>query len=255
QRKVVYEQRRDIMRQDDVSGQIQDMRRETLDVLIARCIPHNAYPEQWDTSALHEEILRLYGMDLPVADWAKEEGIAEEEIHERIADAIERKMASKTAETGPEIMRQVEKSLLLQELDHAWKEHLLTLDHLRQGINLRAYAQRDPLNEYKKEAFELFEAMLAELRERVTTLLARVQIRVDAPPASDLMPEDPEMGKLLAQHPLPEGMEMRDASSPTQAARKRGVDANDPSTWANVPRNAECPCGSGKKFKHCHGRS
>ncbi len=255
QRKVVYEQRRDIMRQDDVSGQIQDMRRETLDVLIARCIPHNAYPEQWDTSALHEEILRLYGMDLPVADWAKEEGIAEEEIRERIADAVERKMASKTAETGPEIMRQVEKSLLLQELDHAWKEHLLTLDHLRQGINLRAYAQRDPLNEYKKEAFELFEAMLAELRERVTTLLARVQIRIDAPPASDLMPEDPEMGKLLAQHPLPEGMEMRDAASPTQAARKRGIDPADPSTWANVPRNANCPCGSGKKFKHCHGRS
>ncbi|MBC8792866.1 MAG: preprotein translocase subunit SecA [Tagaea sp. CACIAM 22H2] len=255
QRKVVYEQRRDIMRQDDVSGQIQDMRRETLDVLIARCIPHNAYPEQWDTSALHEEILRLYGMDLPVADWAKEEGIAEEEIRERIADAIERKMASKTAETGPEIMRQVEKSLLLQELDHAWKEHLLTLDHLRQGINLRAYAQRDPLNEYKKEAFELFEAMLAELRERVTTLLARVQIRIDAPPASDLMPEDPEMGKLLAQHPLPEGMEMRDAASPTQAARKRGIDPADPTTWANVPRNANCPCGSGKKFKHCHGRS
>ena len=255
QRKVVYEQRRDIMRQDDVSGQIQDMRRETLDVLIARCIPHNAYPEQWDTSALHEEILRLYGMDLPVADWAKEEGIAEEEIRERIADAVERKMASKTAETGPEIMRQVEKSLLLQELDHAWKEHLLTLDHLRQGINLRAYAQRDPLNEYKKEAFELFEAMLAELRERVTTLLARVQIRIDAPPASDLMPEDPEMGKLLAQHPLPEGMEARDAASPTQAARKRGIDPADPSTWANVPRNANCPCGSGKKFKHCHGRS
>jgi preprotein translocase subunit SecA len=256
QRKVVYEQRRDIMRQDDVSGQIQDMRRETLDVLIARCIPHNAYPEQWDTSALHEEILRLYGMDLPVADWAKEEGIAEAEIHERIGDAIERKMASKTAETGPEIMRQVEKSLLLQELDHAWKEHLLTLDHLRQGINLRAYAQRDPLNEYKKEAFELFEAMLAELRERVTTLLARVQIRIDAPPASDLMPEDPEMGRLLAQHPLPEGMEMRDAAaSPTQAARKRGIDPADPTTWANVPRNANCPCGSGKKFKHCHGRS
>jgi preprotein translocase subunit SecA len=256
QRKVVYEQRRDIMRQDDVSGQIQDMRRETLDVLIARCIPHNAYPEQWDTTALHEEILRLYGMDLPVADWAKEEGIAEEQIHERIADAVERKMASKTAETGPEIMRQVEKSLLLQELDHAWKEHLLTLDHLRQGINLRAYAQRDPLNEYKKEAFELFEAMLAELRERVTTLLARVQIRIDAPPASDLMPEDPEMGRLLAQHPLPEGMEMRDAAaSPTQAARKRGVDPADPTTWVNVPRNANCPCGSGKKFKHCHGRS
>jgi preprotein translocase subunit SecA len=256
QRKVVYEQRRDIMRQDDVSGQIQDMRRETLDVLIARHIPANAYSEQWNAAGLQDETKRIFGLDLPVVDWAKEEGIAEEEIHERMSDAIERKMAGKTAETGPEIMRQVEKSLLLQELDLAWKEHLLTLDHLRQGINLRAYAQRDPLNEYKKEAFELFERMLEELRERITTLLARVQIRVDAPPASDLMPSDPDMGKMLAQHPAPDGMGGRDEpASPTQAARKRAVDANDPATWTNTPRNASCPCGSGKKYKHCHGRS
>ena len=252
QRKVVYEQRRDIMRQDDVSGQIQDMRRETLDVLVARHIPENAYSEQWDAKGLQDDVARIFGLDLPVVDWAKEEGIADEEMRERLNDAIERKMAGKTAETGPEIMRQVEKSLLLQELDHAWKEHLLTLDHLRQGINLRAYAQRDPLNEYKKEAFELFEGMLEELRERITTLLARVQIRIDAPPASDLMPSDPDTGKMLAQHPPAEGME---SASPTQAARKRSVDANDPATWVNTPRNAPCPCGSGKKYKHCHGKS
>ncbi|MFM8800966.1 MAG: preprotein translocase subunit SecA [Tagaea sp.] len=255
QRKVVYEQRREIMRHDDVSAQIQDMRAETLDVLIARHIPENAYSEQWDVKGLQDEVARIFGLDLPVAEWAKEEGIAEEEIRERLTDAIERKMAGKTAETGPEIMRQVEKSLLLQELDHSWKEHLLTLDHLRQGINLRAYAQRDPLNEYKKEAFELFETMLAELRERVTTLLARVQIRVDAPPASDLMPSDPDMGRMLAEHPAPGGPGGGgEANSPTQAARKRAVDANDPATWTNTPRNAPCPCGSGKKYKHCHGR-
>ncbi|MCM0021890.1 MAG: preprotein translocase subunit SecA, partial [Tagaea sp.] len=146
QRKVVYEQRRDIMRQDDVSGQIQDMRRETLDVLVTRHIPENAYSEQWNAKGLQDDVARIFGLDLPVVDWAKEEGIADEEMRERLSDAVERKMAGKTAETGPEIMRQVEKSLLLQELDHAWKEHLLTLDQLRQGINLRAYAQRDPLN-------------------------------------------------------------------------------------------------------------
>jgi preprotein translocase subunit SecA len=253
QRKVVYEQRRDIMRQDDVSGQIQDMRRETLDVLVTRHIPANAYSEQWDAKGLQAETARIFGLDLPVTEWAKEEGIADEEMRERLSDAVERKMAGKTAETGPEIMRQVEKSLLLQELDHSWKEHLLTLDHLRQGINLRAYAQRDPLNEYKKEAFELFEGMLEELRERITTLLARVQIRIDAPPASDYLPADPDMGKMLAQHPSPDGMD--EPASPTQAARKRGVDANDPATWGATPRNASCPCGSGKKYKHCHGKS
>jgi preprotein translocase subunit SecA len=254
QRKVVYEQRREIMREDDVADQIVDMRRETIEDLIARCIPHNAYPEQWDTSLLHEEIRRIFALDLPVADWAKEEGIAEEQIHERITDAVERKMAEKAANVGPDIMRQVEKSLLLQELDHAWKEHLLHLDHLRQGINLRAYGQRDPLNEYKKEAFEMFEAMLKEFRERITSLLALVQIRMDAPPQGDMLPPDPDTARMLAQHPSPDGTPDGAAPSPTKAARAARVNPADPSTWGATSRNAPCPCGSGKKFKHCHGK-
>jgi preprotein translocase subunit SecA len=256
QRKVVYEQRRDIMRQDDVADQIADMRRETLHDLIARCIPDNAYPEQWDTSLLHEEIRRIFGLDLPVADWAKEEGIAEDEIRERIGDAVERKMAEKAANTGPDIMRQVEKSLLLQELDHAWKEHLLTLDHLRQGINLRAYGQRDPLNEYKREAFELFETMLRDLRERITMLMAFVQIRMDAPPQGDMLPPEPDDARLQARHPDAGGggTAVAEAPSPTKAARAARVNPADPSTWGATPRNALCPCGTGKKFKHCHGK-
>ncbi len=254
QRKVVYEQRREIMREDDVAEQIVDMRRETVEDLIARCIPDNAYPEQWDTSLLHEEIRRIFALDLPVAEWAKEEGIAEEQIHERIADAVERKMAEKAANVGPDIMRQVEKSLLLQELDHAWKEHLLHLDHLRQGINLRAYGQRDPLNEYKKEAFEMFEAMLKEFRERITSLLALVQIRMDAPPQDDMLPPDPDTARMLAQHPSPDGTPEGAAPSPTKAARAARVNPADPSTWGATSRNAPCPCGTGKKFKHCHGK-
>ncbi len=255
QRKVVYEQRRDIMRQDDVADQIVDMRRETLEALMARCIPSNAYHEQWNTGLLHEEVRRIFGLDLPVADWAKEEGIAEEEISERISDAVERKMAEKTANIGPDIMRQVEKSLLLQELDHAWKEHLLTLDHLRQGINLRAYGQRDPLNEYKREAFELFETMLADLRERITLLLAFVQIRMDAPPTGDFLPNEPDPARMQAQHPpTGQAFEAGTPPSPTKAARAARVDTADPATWGATPRNASCPCGSGKKYKHCHGR-
>jgi preprotein translocase subunit SecA len=255
QRKVVYEQRRDIMRQDDVADQIVDMRRETLEALMARCIPSNAYHEQWNTGLLHEEVRRIFGLDLPVADWAKEEGIAEEEISERISDAVERKMAEKTANIGPDIMRQVEKSLLLQELDHAWKEHLLTLDHLRQGINLRAYGQRDPLNEYKREAFELFETMLADLRERITLLLAFVQIRMDAPPTGDFLPNEPDPARMQAQHPpTGQAFEAGTPPSPTKAARAARVDTADPATWSATPRNASCPCGSGKKYKHCHGR-
>jgi preprotein translocase subunit SecA len=255
QRKVVYEQRRDIMRQDDVADQIVDMRRETLEALMARCIPSNAYHEQWNTGLLHEEVRRIFGLDLPVADWAKEEGIAEEEISERISDAVERKMAEKTANIGPDIMRQVEKSLLLQELDHAWKEHLLTLDHLRQGINLRAYGQRDPLNEYKREAFELFETMLSDLRERITLLLAFVQIRMDAPPTGDFLPNEPDPARMQAQHPpTGQAFEAGTPPSPTKAARAARVDTADPATWGATPRNASCPCGSGKKYKHCHGR-
>jgi preprotein translocase subunit SecA len=152
QRKVIYEQRKDLMRVADVSDTLAEMRQEVIEAAVRRCIPENAYAEQWDTNGLHEECLRLFGLDLPIAEWAKEEGIADKEIEERISQAVDRKMAEKAANYGPEVMRIAERSILLQLLDQAWKDHLLQLDHLRHGIGLRAYAQRDPLNEYKREA-------------------------------------------------------------------------------------------------------
>ncbi|HZL59737.1 MAG TPA: preprotein translocase subunit SecA, partial [Stellaceae bacterium] len=186
QRKVVYQQRREIMVAKDVSAMIADMREEVIDAMVERSIPANALSDQWETAGLHEEVLRVFNLDLPVAAWAKEEGIADREIRDRLAQAIEKKMAEKTATYGADMMQLAERSLLLQILDQAWKDHLLVLDHLRQGINLRAYAQRDPLNEYKREAFELFQQMLVGLREAVTSTLAHVEMRVQR--GEDLAP-------------------------------------------------------------------
>jgi preprotein translocase subunit SecA len=154
--------------------------------MVGKCMPEKAYTEQWDIKLLHEELMRIFGLDLPVADWAKEEGVADAEVHERISDAARRKMAEKAATWTPDVMRDVEKSLLLQVLDQIWKDHLLALDHLRQGIGLRSYAQRDPLNEYKGEAFEMFNAMLEELDERITLILAHIQLQIDGLDNMDL---------------------------------------------------------------------
>ena len=270
QRKVIYEQRRELMEVEDVSATVVDMRHQMVDEMVARCIPEKAYAEQWDTAALHEETLRLLGIDAPVEEWAAEEGIADAEIRERLTEAGDRKMAEKAANFGPEIMRSVEKSLLLQILDQMWKEHLLTLDHLRQGIGLRAYAQKDPLNEYKREAFNLFEEMLGGLRERVTSLLCHVELEVAptddillARPPTEMVEtrEDPAFQSAPA---APAGggageqameMEMAAAPTPVRVRQAAGViDPEDPSTWGRVSRNAPCPCQSGKKYKHCHGR-
>ncbi|RMD62757.1 MAG: preprotein translocase subunit SecA [Alphaproteobacteria bacterium] len=277
QRKVVYEQRRELMRADDVHDSIVDMRHEVIEDLVARHIPANAYAEQWDVQGLHAEVLRIFGLDLPIAEWAAEEGIADQEILERITEAVNRRMAAKAANYGEDVMRALEKQILLLVLDKQWKDHLLSLDHLRHGIVLRAYGQRDPLNEYKREAFELFERMLAAMREEVTMLLSRVELRTAEPDA------------VVAPHPRQEMHETRQdpaligagAPEPAMAAaggapmagagaggasgasrarpvtRRAGAPRpvpNDPSTWGKVPRNAPCPCGSGKKYKHCHGK-
>jgi preprotein translocase subunit SecA len=213
-------------------------------------------PEQWDVAGLHTECLGLLGLDLPLADWAKEEGIGRDEVIERIAAAADRRMAEKSANYGPELMRMAEKSLLLQLLDQTWKDHLLSLDHLRQGINLRAYAQRDPLNEYKREAFELFEAMLAQLRRHVTSVLSHLELRVPQPVFAEAMAE-PE--------PAMAGVNGNGGGAPPvrpraqRRAASNGADGGETRTavrapWAGTPRNAPCPCGSGRKFKHCHGR-
>ncbi len=255
QRKVIYEQRRELMAAEELKEEIATMRKETVDGLISRYIPEKAFAEQWDAAGLHEEVLRIFAIDLPVVDWAKEEGIADEAIRERVMDAVDRKMAEKAANIGPEVMRSVEKSLLLQLLDQNWKEHLLTLDHLRHGIGLRAYGQRDPLNEYKREAFEMFEGMLDHLREQITTLLAHVEIRpqeaVPAPLAGVAASQTTSNG--AARQVMAQGAGANGAAR-VKSDLPPGVDANDPSTWTQLGRNAECPCGSGKKYKHCHGK-
>jgi len=262
QRKVVYEQRKEIMAEDDVSDTVAGMRHEMVADTVARALPEKALPEQWDLDGLHAECLRLFALDLPVADWAKEEGIANEAFEHRIRDAADRKMAEKTANYGAELMRMAEKSLLLQILDQVWKDHLLSLDHLRQGINLRAYGQRDPLNEYKSEAFRLFEEMLDGLRDSVTGVLAHLQIQVDAPESAMVERELPRTEELredpaLAATGTDDGLAAAPAAPPRPQPVRRPtgpMDPDDPESWGKVPRNAPCPCGSGKKYKQCHGR-
>jgi preprotein translocase subunit SecA len=259
QRKVVYQQRREIMSATDIAAMIVDMRHETIERLVGRYLPENSLSDQWDTASLRTEIGRLLNVDLPIADWAKEEGIAEDNIRERVTEAADAKMAQKAATYGPELMRLAERSLLLQILDQTWKEHLLALDHLRQGINLRAYAQRDPLNEYKHEAFVLFQEMLNHLREAVTSVLCHVELRVQRadeqapPPPSEPVPP-PSRPRMIETRDDPawSGASAQDGDTAVAVAPPGTQAAASP--WAKTPRNAPCPCGSGKKFKHCHGR-
>ena len=257
QRREVYAQRREFMHASDVHETISDMRNEMIAAMVARRIPEKAFAEQWEAAELQQDVLRVLNLALPVADWAREEGIDETQIRERLEQAADAFAAEKEASLGAELMRYVEKSLLLQVLDQVWKEHLLALDHLRQGIGLRAYGQKDPLNEYKTEAFALFNAMLDDLKERVTMMLARVELSPEQPPA----PPPPVMQELhpqpmLTAAPVDSMMEMAGgAAVATMTLGSAAVDPNDPSTWGNSPRNAPCPCGSGRKFKHCHGRN
>ncbi len=253
QRKVIYEQRKELMQVEDVSEDVSAMRHEVVEELVARTIPERAYAEQWDVKGLQEEVGRIFSLALPIQEWGKEEGIADQEIRQRILDAVDRKMAAKAASIGPDFMRMVEKSMLLQILDQSWKEHLLQLDHLRQGIGLRAYGQRDPLNEYKREAFNLFEGMLHDLRERVTSVLAHVEFQMG--------PADEDVQQALAPQPPREMHESRLDPAMVAEAEEAGISVpNDmrasvePAAWVGTPRNAPCPCGSGRKYKHCHGK-
>jgi preprotein translocase subunit SecA len=256
QRKVIFEQRIELMSQQDLSDMTQDMRHGVIETLVHAYIPPDAYAEQWDTATLREEIYRVLNLDLPVDEWAKEEGIADEEVIERITKAADEMMASKAARFGPDIMRQIEKAVVMQVLDHLWREHIVQLDHLRQVVGLRGYAQRDPLNEFKSEAFQLFEGLMAKLREMTTQQLALVELQ-EPPPMPDLPPMtahhiDPMTG-------MDEFTQMGAASGGSFQAQGGGAQVaernpNDPSTWGKVGRNDPCPCGSGKKFKHCHGQ-
>ncbi len=257
QRKVIFKERLELMRDEAIAETIGDMRHGVIDDLVAKHVPENAYPEQWDTPGLKEELVRVLGLDLPVEEWAKEEGIADEEIRTRIDRRADEHMASKVAQWGPEVIRYVEKSILLQTLDHLWREHLVMLEHLRQVIGLRGYGQRDPLNEYKAEAFSLFQAMMGHLREAVTAQLMRAEIVSQ--------PEEPATLPYMEAHHVDArtGDDAFAMGAPTLALAPglAGGDVaevernpNDPSSWGKVGRNEVCPCGSGKKYKHCHGR-
>jgi preprotein translocase subunit SecA len=258
QRKVIFEQRVDWMRDENVAEIVTDMRHSVIDTLVAKHVPENAYPEQWDTPGLKEELTRVLGLDIPVDTWAKEEGIADEELISRIDRQADEHMAAKVAQWGPDVIRYVEKSILLQTLDHLWREHLLMLEHLRQVIGLRGYGQRDPLNEYKAEAFNLFEAMSDRLREAVTAQLMRVEI-VQQPPAEEQANLPYMEAHKLDPNSGDDEMAFADASlAPALAGNGNGTarerNPNDPTSWGKVGRNEPCPCGSGKKYKHCHGR-
>ncbi|HRF08852.1 MAG TPA: preprotein translocase subunit SecA [Xanthobacteraceae bacterium] len=249
QRKVIFEQRIDLMRETDVSETVADMRHGVIEEMVTRHIPPNAYAEQWDTAGLEKEVEEALGMKLPIQEWAKEEGIADDEVKERITRAADEAMAAKVAKYGPDLMRYVEKSVLMQTLDHLWREHLVMLEHLRQVIGLRGFGQRDPLNEYKSEAFTLFESLLARLRQMVSAQLLNIEI-MERPPEQEL----PEM---QATHLNPDTGEdeMAQPVRLTAGAQPKGDrNSKNPNDWGKVGRNEPCPCGSGKKYKNCHGR-
>src|SRR6056297_522611 len=248
QRKVIFDQRREVMGADDIAEVARDMRHQVIDDMVDTCMPPKTYADQWDVDALKEAARKTLGVDVPTAEWAQEDGVDQDVVAERLQKAADELMASKAAKFGPEQMRNIEKQVLLQTIDAKWREHLLTLEHLRSVVGFRGYAQRDPLNEYKTEGFQLFESMLDSLRVDVTEKLSRIQ---------PLTPEqqDQLIKQLQAQQAAAQ-QQIDDATAPTEAPTPvvDGFDENDPTTWGNPGRNDACPCGSGKKFKHCHGR-
>jgi preprotein translocase subunit SecA len=274
QRKVIFGQRREIMEAEDLSEIVRDMRHQVIDDLVDTHMPKQAYADQWETEALDTEVKEKLGLDVPLVDWAAEEGVDDDDIRERLYKASDELMAGKAVAFGPENMRMIEKQVLLQTIDTKWREHLLTLEHLRSVVGFRGYAQRDPLNEYKTEAFQLFSSLLDSLRVEVAQKLAQIR-----PLSEDEQKQ--MMDQLLAQQrqlqaqarraehadagPAATGAEGAVASAAgasaagasaagASTAREAGFDETDPATWGNPGRNEPCPCGSGKKFKHCHGQ-
>jgi preprotein translocase subunit SecA len=265
QRKVIFEQRIGIMKGEEVEETVTDMRQHLIDDLVAKHMPEKAYAEQWDAVGLRERLRETLGIDFPVDEWAKEEGIADEEVRERIVKAADAHYAGKREKYGAEIMVQVEKSFLLRNLDQLWRDHIITVDQLRQVIHLRGYGQRDPLNEYKTEGYNLFESMVNKLRENVTAQVMRVEVQVRGPGEEgpdgledELFDED-DLPDMEAHHidattgedDVGEGMPL--IGMDREGEVKTAANPKDPATWGKVARNEPCPCGSGKKYKHCHG--
>ncbi|MBV8592992.1 MAG: SEC-C domain-containing protein, partial [Caulobacteraceae bacterium] len=254
QRKAVFEQRREFMESQDLSAVVAEMRHDTIDDLVARHLPPKAYADQWDVEGLDERVRELLGLQLPVRDWAAEEGIANDEIRERIVAAADQRFAEREGLISPARMRDLEKNFLLQMVDMQWREHLTHLDHLRNVIGLRGYGQRDPLNEYKTEAFSLFEGLIGALRQNVTRWLMTVEIQfaepepVQPPPMfevhMDPLTGENERSLAFADAAMAQGTADERAALPMSAL---------PAGFERTGRNAPCPCGSGRKFKHCHG--
>ncbi|MEP4430646.1 MAG: SEC-C metal-binding domain-containing protein, partial [Hyphomicrobiales bacterium] len=243
QRRVIFEQRMELMRDEDLSEAAADMRHDVVEAMVSKHIPEKAYAEQWDGPGLQEDVKTKLNLDLPILEWVNEDGIADEEIRERLIRKTDEFFAAKAMRFTPDVMRQVEKAVLLQTLDHLWREHLVQLDHLRQVVGFRGYGQRDPLNEYKAESFELFESLLLGLRESVTMQLAHIELSRDLPE----MPEDMDEDDMFESRPDP-------VTGENVAAAAEDRDPENPESWGKVGRNEACPCGSGKKYKHCHGR-
>ncbi len=265
QRRAIFEQRREVMQSDDVSEVIQDMRHQVIDDLVTTHIPPKSYADQWNGKGLEEDIRRTVGPQLPVADWCSEDGVDDDVIRERLYDASDEFMERKASEFGDEGIRKIEKQVLLQTIDRKWREHLTTLEHLRSVVGFRGYAQRDPLNEYKTEAFELFGGLLDSLRADVTTQLSQVrplteqeremilaQIMRQRQAQGDAAKPEERPRQRIIQRPPP--VKAKAMAGQAMADAREGFDANDPETWGRPGRNEPCPCGSGKKFKHCHGR-
>lgn len=242
QRKVIFKQRRDIMEAADISEIVKDMRHQVVDDLVEQHIPEKSYADQWDAEGLYAAAIEHLGIDVPVIDWIAEEGVDDEIITERLEKAADELMAKKASQFGPENMRMIEKQFLLQTIDSKWQEHLLTLEHLRSVVGFRGYAQRDPLNEYKTESFQLFEMMLDGLREDVTRVLSQIVPMSEEEQAQRLADAQAQQNAAAS------------APQPNPDNARAGFNEADPKTWGNPARNEVCPCGSGAKFKHCHGR-
>ncbi|MBR9761957.1 MAG: preprotein translocase subunit SecA [Rhodobacteraceae bacterium] len=260
QRKLIFGQRREIMEAKDLSEIVQDMRYEVIEDLVTQYMPPKTYADQWDTEGLRDACREKLGLDVPIEDWAAEEGVDDEQIIERLEQASDQVMAKKASDFGPENMRMIEKQILLQTIDGKWREHLLRMEHLRSVVGFRGYAQRDPLNEYKNEAFALFESLLDSLREEVTQTLARVRPMTEeerqaqiATLQAQMAAQQAQVDAAVRQAEAQASGEASEGVNPEGEGYVPGFDENDPATWGNPSRNALCPCGSGKKFKHCHG--
>ena len=259
QRKVIYAQRKEMMESDDLSEIVMDMRQELLSEIVDAHIPAGTAPEHWDIDGLHQDILRVTGFDLPIAQWAKEKDVNEDDIRENVINSVEEHLKEKNAGIPENILRMVEKSILMQVLDQLWKDHIATLDLMRHTIVLRAYGQKDPLNEYKKEAFKMFADMLDALKEQTTVVICRTQIKQESAEHLQQREQKVQNQNMNAIHEEASSVvQQRPAAAVENQARFRPqakeFNPDDPSTWGKVARNEPCPCGSGKKFKHCHGR-